>query len=119
MDEEEALLAQDPADPAKSEGSGGGVTVGAMEGDDWQGPAKSEGSGGGVTVGATGVSEVWQEPRKRYVEAVEAEHLFGAIEAVEVPLLDQDDLGVAQLQYVVRDLVGQVNSAHKLLATAG
>jgi hypothetical protein len=114
MDEEEAL--PDPApvqDPAKSEGSGGG-TVGAMEGD----PAKSEGSGGG-TVGAMEGSEVWQEPRKRYVEAVEAEHLFGAIEAIDVPLLDQDDLGIDQLQYVVRDLVGQVNKAHKLLATAG
>jgi hypothetical protein len=81
MDEEEALPVPAPMDPAKSEGSGGG-TVGAMEGDVWQDPAKSEGSGGG-TVGAMDGSDVWQEPRKRYVEAVEAEHLFGAIEAIE------------------------------------
>jgi hypothetical protein len=53
------------------------------------------------------------------VEAVEAEHLYGAIAAIEVPLLDQDDLRVEQLQYVVRDVVGQVNDAHKQLATAG
>jgi hypothetical protein len=122
MDEEEALPlpvpVPAPMDQAKSEGSGGG-TVGAMEGDAWQDPAKSEGSGGGGTVGAMEGSKVWQEPRKRYVEAVEAEHLFSAIEAIEVPLLDQDDLGIDQLQYVVRDLVGQVNKAHKLLATAG
>jgi hypothetical protein len=103
MDDEEetppAPVDPAPVDPAKgrSEGSGEGGTVGAvMEG-----------------------SDVWQEPRKRYEEAVEAEHLYGAIEAIEVPLLDQDDLGVAQLQYVVRDLVGQLNGAHKQLATAG
>jgi hypothetical protein len=80
----------------------------------------SEGSGGecnpgDVTVGA----EVWPETRKRYAEAVEAEHIYSAVGNIEVPLLDEDDLGVEQLQFVVRDIVGQVNTNNKLLATAG
>jgi hypothetical protein len=53
------------------------------------------------------------------VEAVQAEHLYGAVAAIDVPLLDQEDLGVDQLQYVVWDVVGQVNEANKQLATAG
>jgi hypothetical protein len=64
-------------------------------------------------------ADVWPEPRKRYAEVVEAKQLYGALEAIGVPLLDQDDLGVEQLQYVVRDLVGQLNTAHNQLATAG
>jgi hypothetical protein len=100
-----------------SEGSGVEGAVGA------DGHGKSEGSGVEGAVGAeskdAASSDVWPEPRKRYVEAVEAEHIYSAVEAIEVPLLNQDDLGVEQLQYVVRDVVGQVNTAHKQLATAG
>jgi hypothetical protein len=93
----------------KSKGRGVEGAVGA------DGHGKSEGSGVEGAVGA----DVRPESRKRYAEAVEAEHIYSAVGDIEVPLLDQDDLGVEQLQYVVRDVVGQVNTAHKLLATAG
>jgi hypothetical protein len=63
-------------------------------------------------------SDVWPE-RKRYEEAVEAEHIYGAIAAIEVPMLDREGLGVGELQAVVQELVTQVNVAHKALATAG
>jgi hypothetical protein len=50
---------------------------------------------------------------------VEAENIYGAITAIEVPLLDTESLGVGDLQLVVQEVVGQVNVAHKALATAG
>jgi hypothetical protein len=97
-----------------------------MEAEDEHSNSKGEGRGrecnaGVVTVDATeGIdADVWPESRKRYAEAVEAEHIYNAVGDITVPLLDQDDLGPNQLQYVVRDVVGQVNTAHKLLATAG
>jgi hypothetical protein len=45
-------------------------------------------------------SDVWPEQR-RYEEAVEAEHIYGAIAAIEVSLLDKEGLGVGELQSVV------------------
>jgi hypothetical protein len=63
-------------------------------------------------------SDVWPE-RKRYEEKVEAEHIYGAISSIDVPLLDLEGLGWEQLQSVVQELVVQVNVAHKALATAG
>jgi hypothetical protein len=84
-----------------------------------QGVCVSEGSGGECNPGVTVGAEVWPETRKRYAEAVEAEQIYSAVSDVTVPLLDEEDLGVEQLQFVVRDIVGQVNTAHKLLATAG
>jgi hypothetical protein len=62
--------------------------------------------------------DVWPE-RRRYGEAVEAENIYGAISAIKVPLLETDGLGVGDLQLVVQEVVGQVNVAHKALATAG
>jgi hypothetical protein len=56
--------------------------------------------------------------RRRYGEAVEAENIYGSIAAIEVPLLDSP-LVVGDLQLVVQEVVGQVNVAHKALATAG
>jgi hypothetical protein len=100
-----------PDGQGKSKGSG--VEEGAV-GADGHGVSK----GSGVEEGAVG-ADVWPESRKRYAEAVEAEHIYSAVGDIEVPLLDKDDLGVELLQYVVRDVVGQVNTAHKLLATAG
>jgi hypothetical protein len=61
--------------------------------------------------------EVWPEPR-RFGEAVEAENIYGGLAAIELPLLDNDST-VGELQSVVQELVGQVNVAHKALATAG
>jgi hypothetical protein len=61
--------------------------------------------------------EVWPEPR-RYGKAVEAENSYGGLAAIELPLLDNDST-VGELQSVVQELVGQVNEAHKALATAG
>jgi hypothetical protein len=107
-EEMEAEETPPPAEPQTDRAYGGHV--------------RSEGSGVEGAVGAESkeaASDVWPEPHKRYEEAVEAEHMYSAIAAIEVPLLDQDDLGMEQLQYVVRDLVGQVNAAHKQLATAG
>jgi hypothetical protein len=122
IDEMEAEDGQDKSDGSGVEGpvgagqgksEGSGVEEGAVGA---EGHGVSEGSG--VEEGAVG-AEVWPESRKRYAEAVEAEHIYSAVGDIAVPLLDEDDLGVEQLQFVVRDVVGQVNTAHKLLATAG
>jgi hypothetical protein len=63
-------------------------------------------------------SDAWPE-RKRYAEAVEAEDILMGISQIEVPLLERDDLTLADLQHVVTDVVVQVNKAHTALATAG
>jgi biotin carboxyl carrier protein len=115
MDAEEG----DVEGPVQGKSEGSGVEEGTVVAEG-QGVGVSEGSGsecnsGSVTVGA----EVWPETRKRYAETVEAEHIYSAVGNITVPLLDEDDLGVEQLQFVVRDIVGQVNTANKLLATAG
>jgi hypothetical protein len=60
--------------------------------------------------------EVWPE-RKRYGETVEAEVIYGCIDAVEVPVLDSLSLG--NLHGALLDVVAQFNVAHKALATAG
>jgi hypothetical protein len=104
-----------PAGAGQGKSEGSGVEEGTV-GAEGQGVGVSEGSG--VEEGAVG-AEVWPESRKRYAEAVEAEHIYSSVGDITVQLLDEDDLGVEQLQFVVRDVVGQVNTAHKLLATAG
>jgi hypothetical protein len=63
-------------------------------------------------------TDAWPE-RKRYVEAVEAEDIYMGIALIEAPLLERDDLTLADLQHVVGDVVAQVNKAHTALATAG
>jgi hypothetical protein len=63
-------------------------------------------------------TDVWPE-QWRYGEAVEAENIYGAIAAIEVPLLDNEILAVGELHLAVQEVVGQVNVAHKALATAG
>jgi hypothetical protein len=62
--------------------------------------------------------EVWPE-RRRYGETIEAEAIYGIIASVEVPVLDSDGLSVGDLQGAMREVVAQVNVAHKALATAG
>jgi hypothetical protein len=73
----------------KSEGSGVEGAVGAV------GHGISEGSGVEGAVGAVEAasSDVWPEPRKRYVEAVQAEHLYGAIAAIDVHCLTRTTSG--------------------------
>jgi hypothetical protein len=63
-------------------------------------------------------TDAWPE-RKRYAEAVEAEDILMGIAQIEAPLLERDDLTLADLQHVVTDVVAQVNKAHTALATAG
>jgi hypothetical protein len=63
-------------------------------------------------------SDVWPE-RKRYEEAVEAEHIYGIVSSIEVPLLDQNGLEVNQLQTAFQEVVSQVKVAPQALATAG
>jgi hypothetical protein len=63
-------------------------------------------------------SDAWPE-RKRYSEAVEAEEILMGISQIEVPMLEREDLTLADLQQVVTDVVSQVNIANTALATAG
>jgi hypothetical protein len=63
-------------------------------------------------------ADAWPE-RKRYAEAVEAEEILMGIAQIEAPLLERDDLTLADLQHVVVDVVSQVNKSSVFTSEQG